>query len=175
MAEQDDAAKQDKRRLAGDYLKQADKLFKSGDFEGAQRLVLLAMETDSRNPYAIAYQERVRYAIEKRDTTKAAPASESAAIPPIEAKPTPTDADLRTRNEAAARDEEKRRLEELEVEFAPVELVVGVEELLEGLRRPLDVGRRDRAKFIDKAIRSAKVAAPSRAVSGMATTNSSPP
>ena len=45
----------------------ADKLFKASDFEGANKLVLLAMQTDPRNPYAIAYQERIQYAIEVRD------------------------------------------------------------------------------------------------------------
>ena len=67
MPEVDDAQRQERRKKAGDLLKMADKLFKGSDFEGAARLVAMAMETDPQNAYALAYQERVRYAIAQRD------------------------------------------------------------------------------------------------------------
>jgi hypothetical protein len=67
VPEVDDAQRQERRKKAGDLLKMADKLFKGSDFEGAARLVTMAMETDPQNAYALAYQERVRYAIAQRD------------------------------------------------------------------------------------------------------------
>ncbi len=67
MTEVDDAQRQERRKKAGDLLKMADKLFKGSDFEGAARLVDVAMETDPQNAYALAYQERVKYAIAQRD------------------------------------------------------------------------------------------------------------
>ena len=70
VPELDDATRQERRKKAGDYLKMADKLFKGSDYEGAARLVQAAIETDPHNPYAIAYQERIRFAIEQRDAKK---------------------------------------------------------------------------------------------------------
>ena len=70
MAEIDDAQRQERRKKAGDLLKMADKLFKGSDFEGAARIVQMAMETDPQNAYAQAYQERIKYAIEQRDHPK---------------------------------------------------------------------------------------------------------
>jgi hypothetical protein len=71
VPEIDDAQRQERRKKAGDLLKMADKLFKGSDFEGAARIVQMAMETDPHNAYALAYQERVKYAIEQRDYKKA--------------------------------------------------------------------------------------------------------
>jgi hypothetical protein len=70
VAEVDDAQRQERRKKAGDLLKMADKLFKGSDFEGAARLVQMATETDPQNAYALAYQERVKYAIAQRDGTR---------------------------------------------------------------------------------------------------------
>ena len=70
MPEIDDATRQEQRKKAGDFLRMADKLFKGGDYEGAGRLVQLAMTTDPQNPYALAYQERVKHAIEQRESKK---------------------------------------------------------------------------------------------------------
>ena len=67
MPEVNDAQRQERRKKAGDLLKMADKLFKGSDIEGAARLVNMAMETDPQNAYALAYQERVKYAIAQRD------------------------------------------------------------------------------------------------------------
>ena len=57
MPELDEA--QERRKKAGEYLKMADKLFKASDYEGAHSLVTAAMEADPRNPYAVAYKERI--------------------------------------------------------------------------------------------------------------------
>jgi len=70
VPEVDDAQRQERRKKAGDLLKMADKLFKGSDFEGAERLVQMAMETDPQNAYALAYQERVKYAIAQRDAQR---------------------------------------------------------------------------------------------------------
>ena len=66
----DDAQRQEQRKKAGDFLKMADRLFKGGDFEGAAKLVQNAMATDPQNPYAIAYHERIKFAIEQRELEK---------------------------------------------------------------------------------------------------------
>lgn len=71
MADLSDATKQERRLRAGELLKMADKLFKASDLEGALRSVSQAIEIDPKNPYAIAYQERVRHAIETRDHKQA--------------------------------------------------------------------------------------------------------
>jgi hypothetical protein len=70
VPEVDDAQRQERRKKAGDLLKMADKLFKGSDFEGAARLVQMAMDTDPHNAYALAYQERVKYAIAQRDSPR---------------------------------------------------------------------------------------------------------
>ena len=64
--ERDEAARQELRQKAGEYLRTADKLFKAGDYDGAARNVGLAAEVDPRNPYARAFEERIRQAVEKR-------------------------------------------------------------------------------------------------------------
>ncbi|MEO8167797.1 MAG: hypothetical protein ABI623_06090, partial [bacterium] len=72
MSELDDA--QERRKKSGEFLRLADKLYKTSDFEGALKLVAQATDADPDNPYALAYRERVEYAIEQRNE-KNAPAS----------------------------------------------------------------------------------------------------
>jgi hypothetical protein len=100
VPEPEDATKQEQRKKAGDFLKMADKLFKGSDFEGAARLVDLAMKTDPQNPYAVAYMERIKFVIEQRDSKKeprppavelppsmTSPSSSSPAPSPVTARP----------------------------------------------------------------------------------------
>ena len=120
MPEINSAANQERRRKAGEYLKMADKLFKAADYDGANRLVLLAMQTDPRNPYAIAYQERIVVAIETRDGSsqkkkQATPAKAKPATLSPQSRETAED-DLRKHAEEEARLQAivgaKRRTEE---------------------------------------------------------------
>ena len=85
MPEITDAQQQERRKRAGDLLKMADKLFKGSDFEGAARLVNMAMDADPKNAYALAYQERIKYAIEQRDY----PEARSSACGPAPFPPAP--------------------------------------------------------------------------------------
>ena len=87
MPELDEA--QERRKKAGEYLKMADKLFKASDYEGAHRLVTAAMEADARNPYAVAYKERIELAMQKRDGVPAEPS-------PVQAPPAAADSSKRT-------------------------------------------------------------------------------
>lgn len=109
MAEITDAQQQERRKRAGDLLKMADKLFKGSDFEGAARLVNMAMEADPKNAYALAYQERIKYAIEQRDHQKldAPPPGSAVPRPPLPGEPPrtgmPAIADIKKKLEEAQR------------------------------------------------------------------------
>jgi hypothetical protein len=64
MATVTDTERQERRKKAGELLRMADKFFKFGDFEEADRLAVKATEADPGNPYAQAYRERIKYAVE---------------------------------------------------------------------------------------------------------------
>ena len=96
MPDPDDAIRQEQRKKAGDFLKMADKLFKGSDYEGAVRLVQLAMQTDPHNPYAVAYMERIKFAIEQRESKREPPSSTGAAPPSAIAPPESTSVPPRT-------------------------------------------------------------------------------
>src|SRR5262245_54717523 len=64
MATVADTERQERRKKAGELLRMADKFFKFGDFEEADRLAVRATEADPGNPYAQAYRERIKFALE---------------------------------------------------------------------------------------------------------------
>ena len=89
-AELDEEARQQRRLRAGEYLRAADRLFKSGDYEGAARNVHLAIDVDPRNPYAKAFEDRIRQGLENRKREAAEQGSPSAdQSTPQESSPLP--------------------------------------------------------------------------------------
>ena len=103
MPDVDDATRQERRKKAGDFLKMADKLFKGGDLEGAMRLVNSAMETDPQNPYAVAYRERILFALEQAGKKGKEPS-----VPPLQ-KPAPTASQTRSAEELRLEQAEAQR------------------------------------------------------------------
>ena len=92
MAELDEEAKQERRRRAGELLRVADKLLKAADIEGAARNVRLAIEADPRNPYAKAFEERIRHAT----LVKSAPPPEGEQADSSPQRPASADSQPRT-------------------------------------------------------------------------------
>jgi len=63
MSELDETSKQDLRRKSGEFMRMADELFQSADYDGALRLVLLALDIEPSNPFVIAYRQRIQDAM----------------------------------------------------------------------------------------------------------------
>ena len=129
MATVTDTERQERRRKAGELLRMADKFFKFGDFEEADRLAVKATEADPGNPYAQAYRERIKYAVEaggaKQQQLSSTVVSSAEETPPPQEEPSDNVAveaeaiqkaeeDVRHRLEEAQRklEEERRRYAE---------------------------------------------------------------
>ncbi|MBU1297739.1 MAG: hypothetical protein KKG06_08380 [Bacteroidetes bacterium] len=57
----------ERRRIAGDHLKNADKHLKVGEIETAIEEVEKALAVDTENFYALAYKERISEAFKKKE------------------------------------------------------------------------------------------------------------
>ena len=74
----------DRKKRASEHLKVVDRMFKSGDFEGALKEVDKALEADPGNFYALAYLERISTA---RKTPAAPPPAPEEDAPAAQAAP----------------------------------------------------------------------------------------
>ena len=82
-------SKESPKKKASEHLKNADRLLKAGQLQEAMQEIEQALSIDPRNAYALAYQQRIKSAMDQAPKTAAPPKTETTEPPKVEVKETP--------------------------------------------------------------------------------------